>query len=106
MYLENPSIVDISTDGDPKIIKLSNKLPTNEKQGYVNLMKKYMDVFAWSYEDLKEYDTSIIQHTISIKLGEKPFRQKLRRINPKLVPIIEKEVKMLFDANIIVTSRF
>ena len=41
-----------------------------------------------------------------IKLGEKPFRKKLRRINPKLVPIIEKEVKRLFDANIIMTMRF
>ena len=72
---------------------MSKKLPAKEKQGYVNLMKKYTDVFAWSYEDLKEYDTSIIQHTIPIKPGEKPFRKKLRRINPKLVPIIEKEVK-------------
>ena len=29
-------------------------------------MKKYTDVFAWSYEDLKGYDTYIIQHTIPI----------------------------------------
>ena len=63
-------------------------------------------MFAWSYEYLKEYDTSIIQHTIPIKPGENPFKQKLRRINPKLVPIIEKEVKMLFDAKIKVTPRF
>ena len=69
-------------------------------------MKKYTDVFAWSYEDLKEYDTYIIQHTIPIKPGENPFRQKLRRINPKLLPIIEKEIKKLFDAKIIVTLRF
>ena len=69
-------------------------------------MKRYIDVFAWSYEDLKEYDTSIIQHTIPIKPGEKHFRQKLRRINPKLLPIIEKEIKKLFDAKIIVTLRF
>ena len=69
-------------------------------------MKKYTDVFAWSYEDLKEYDTSIIQHTIPIKPGGKPFRQKLTRINPKLLPVIEKEIKKLFDAKIIVTLRF
>ena len=69
-------------------------------------MKKYTNVFSWSYEYLKEYDTSIIQHTISIKPGEKSFRQKLRRINPKLVPIIEKKVKRLFDPKIIVTLRF
>ena len=61
-------------------------------------MKKYTNVFAWSYDDLKEYDTSIIQHTIPVRLGEKPFRQKFRRINPKLVAIIEKEIKNPFDA--------
>ena len=97
---------NIGTEENPKIIKLSKKLPEKEKEEYVKLMKKYTDVFAWSYEDLKEYDTSIIQHTIPIKPGEKPFKQKLRRINPKLLPIIEKEIKKLFDAKIIVTLRF
>ena len=97
---------NIGTEDDPKIIKLSKKLPAKEKEEYVNLMKKYTDVFAWSYDDLKEYDTSIIQRTIPIKPGEKPFRQKLRTINPKLVLIIEKEIKKMFDAKIIVTLRF
>ena len=97
---------NIGTKENPKIIKLSKNFPVKEKDEYVNLMKKYTDVFAWSYEDLKEYDTSIIQHTIPIKPGEKPFKQKLRRINPKLLPIIEKEIKKLFDAKIIVTLRF
>ena len=50
--------------------------------------------------------TSIIQHTIPIKFGEKTFRQKIRRINPMLLPIIEKEIKKLFDVKIIVTPRF
>ena len=92
--------INSGTESDPKIIKLSKKLPAKEKEGYVNLMRKYTDVFGWSYEYLKEYDTSIIHHTIPIKPGEKPFRQKLKKINPKLVPIIEKEVKRLFDTKI------
>ena len=66
-------------------------------------MKEYVDVFAWDYSDLKAYDTSIIQHTIPLREKEKPFKQKLRRINPKLLPMIEKEVKKLFDAKIIVS---
>ena len=69
-------------------------------------MKNYIDVFAWTYEDLKEYDTSIIQHTIPIIPREKPFKQKLRRINLVLLPLIEKEVRKLFNAKIIVTLIF
>ena len=47
-------------------------------------------MFGWSYEDLKEYDTSIIQHTIPIKPSDNPFRQKLRRVYPMLLLVIEK----------------
>ena len=97
---------NIGTEENSKIIKLSKNLTVKEKEKYVNLMKRCTDVFSWSYEYLKEYDTSIIQHTIPIKPGENPFRQKLRRINPKLLPIIEKEIKKLFDTKIIVTLIF
>ena len=69
-------------------------------------MKKYTDVFAWSYDGLKENATSIIQHTIPIKPDKKPFRQKLKRINPMMLPIVEKEIKKLFNPKIIVTLRF
>jgi hypothetical protein len=51
---------------------------------------------------LKSYDTSIIQHGIPIKEDQKPFRQKLRRINPKLLPLIEREIKKMYDDKIIV----
>jgi hypothetical protein len=47
-------------------------------------------VFAWTYEDLKTYDTSVIQHKIPLKEEAKPFRQKLRQINPMLLPVMEK----------------
>jgi hypothetical protein len=66
----------------------------------------FPDVFSWSYEDLKVYDTKVIQHVIPIKDDHKPFKQKLRRINPLLLPLIEKEVRKLFDAKIIVSLRF
>jgi hypothetical protein len=63
-------------------------------------------VFAWGYADLKSYDMSIIQHRILIKEDQKPFRYKLRRINPKLLPMIEKEIKKMYVAKIIVPLRF
>jgi hypothetical protein len=97
---------NIGTQKDPKIIKLSKTLSPEIKQRYISLMKDFPDVFAWSYEDLKVYDTKVIQHVIPIKDDHKPFKKKLRRINPMLFPLIEKEVRKLFDAKIIVSLRF
>jgi ribonuclease HI len=78
------------TEENPKMVKLSKSLPPEKKLKYIELFKEYVDVFSWGYEDSKYYDTSIIQHRILIKDEHKPLRQKLRRINPKLLPLIEK----------------
>lgn len=98
--------VNIRTATHPKIIKLSRVLLLATRQKYIDLMKEYADIFTWSYSDLKAYNTSVIQHTIPIREDEKPFKYKLRQINPKLLSLIEKEIKKLFDAKIIVSLRF
>lgn len=79
---------NIGTYEEPKMIKLYKSLPPSQKQKYIELFREFVDVFAWSYEDLKSYDASIIQHKIPIKEDYNPFKQKLRRINPKLMPLI------------------
>jgi hypothetical protein len=86
---------DIGTTENPRLVKLSKYLSPETKNKYSKLLRKYKDVFAWSYEELRTYDTSVIEHKIPLKPGVKPFRQKLRQINPILLPVIEKEVKKL-----------
>ena len=82
---------NIGPTSDPKFIMISKNLPEKARVEYLALLKKYTKFFAWRYEDLKVYDTSSIQHTIPIKEDAKAFRQKLRRINPLLLPLIERE---------------
>ena len=67
---------NIGSEIKPMMIKLSKTL-------LAHIKLRYIDVFAWSYEDLKSYDTKIIQHKIPLKENQKPFKQKLRRINPR-----------------------
>jgi len=97
---------NIGTSLKPKIVKLSASIPPDQKPKYIDLFKEFQDVFAWGYEDLKSYDTSVIQHTIPLKPNQNPFKQKLRRINPMLLPSIEKELQKMFKAGIIAPIRF
>ena len=103
--IEEVQDVNIGTEQDPKVVKVASKLPQEIKEKYIQLLQKNVDVFSWSYEDLKVYDTDVVKHTIPMKENEKPFRQKLRRLNPLLFPIIEKEITKLFEAKIIVSLR-
>lgn len=98
--------VNLGTADKPKFVKLSKELSPDVKAQYVKLLSEFFDVFAWDYLDLKVYEKNIIQHTIPIKPDQKPFRQKLIRINPRLLPSIEKKVNILYKAGIIVPIRF
>jgi hypothetical protein len=91
---------------DPKFVKLSSSLSREQRAEYTELLKEFADVFSWTYKDLRTYDTSVIEHKIPLKEEAKPFRQKLRQINPMLLPIMEREVKKLLDAQIIVPLRY
>jgi hypothetical protein len=48
----------------------------------LNCLKNIKMSLPWSYDNLKTYDTSVIEHNIPLKHGIKPFRQKLRQIKP------------------------
>jgi ribonuclease HI len=97
---------NLGTEEDPKYVKLSSSLSKEQRDEYVNILKDFVDVFSWKYEDLRTYDTNIIEHKIPLKEEAKPFRWKLRQINPMLLPIMEKEVKTLLDAQIIIPLRY
>jgi hypothetical protein len=88
------------------LVKLSTSLSREKRAEYAELLKEFHDVFSWTYKYLKTYDTSVIEHKIPLKEEAKPFRQKLRQINPILLPIMEREVKKLLDAQIIVPLRY
>ena len=87
---ENTIDYNIGTSIDPKNVKISKSLLAEIRTQYQELISQYSDVFAWSYSDLKTYDKKVMQHKIPLKPDTKPVRQKLRHLNPMLLPIIEK----------------
>jgi len=90
--------VNLGTAEHSKMVKISKTLPLEVKTKYINLLSSFANVFSWDYSGLKTYDTNIIQHTIPIKPNQKPFREKLRRLIPKLLPSIEKEINRLYKS--------
>jgi hypothetical protein len=69
--------VNLGTPEAPKNVNLGKTISKGERKAYLKLFRQYQDVFAWSYKDLKMYDTRIIQHTIPLKPEMKPFQQNL-----------------------------
>jgi hypothetical protein len=69
------------------------------------LFKEYLDVFTWSYDDLKSYDKTVFQHIIPLIEEANPFKQKIRMMNPKLKPLVNIELNKLNKDRIIYPIR-
>jgi hypothetical protein len=60
------------------MIKFGKGTTTDEREKLISLVREFKDVFSWYYKYLKAYRKDVIQHTIPLIDGTKPFRQKLR----------------------------
>lgn len=85
-YLE----INIGTSENPKIVKIGRGISVEERKKLTDLLREYRDVLAFSYDELKGYREDVMEHTIPLKNENvKPFRQKLRQINPKLALLVQ-----------------
>jgi hypothetical protein len=96
----------VASEKDPKHVNLSSHLTEKQRADYGELLKEFADIFAWQYDDLNTFDTEVIQHKIPLNKDTKPFRQKLRSFNPLLLPTMEREIKRLLDACIIIPLKY
>ena len=97
--------MNLGSDSKPQNVNLGLNLTPEESDAFIKLMSKNKNVFSWNYEDLKTYDTSVIQHTIPMLSDVKPVQQKLRKSHPNPEGQIKIELNKLLNAKIIFPVR-
>ncbi|XP_050875865.1 uncharacterized protein LOC127079525, partial [Lathyrus oleraceus] len=70
------------------------------------LLHEYVDVFAWSYQDMPGLDTDIVVHKLPLQPDCPPVKQKLRRTRPDMALKICDEVKRQFDAGFLAVAKY
>ena len=76
-------IVDLGTTDQPRELRISTTLSADERDSLLRLLRSYLDIFAWSYEDMPGLDPSIVQHHLLFVPYARPVKQKLRRLHPR-----------------------
>ena len=65
-------VVNLGTEENPKNLKIGESLTEGLKEQMINLLGEYLDVFAWSYEDMPGLDPSIVVHQLPTWEDVKP----------------------------------
>ncbi|KAL6325084.1 hypothetical protein AAG906_022651 [Vitis piasezkii] len=58
--------VDFGTSNQPKELKIGSSLSLDERSRLINLLRSYLYVFVWSYDDMPCLDPFIVQHHRSL----------------------------------------
>ena len=86
-------LVNLGTDNEKKEVKIGSSLDLLTKKEIMDLLKEYADIFAWSYQNMPGLSTEIMEHRLPMRPECKPIQQKLKRVNPKMLFKIKKEIK-------------
>ncbi|XP_057793051.1 uncharacterized protein LOC131009656 [Salvia miltiorrhiza] len=93
--------INLGTIDEPRPTFISALLTKDEECAYVELLKEFKDIFAWSYKEMPGLSPKIVVHHLAVKRDSRPVKQTQRRFRPELVPLIEAEVNKLITAGFI-----
>ena len=89
--IENETIkINLGTLENSKEAKIGSTLSSEEREKLTKLLKEFLEVFAWSYEDIPGINLDIVQHRIPTLPEVKPVKQKLRRMKLEWMLKIKK----------------
>ena len=63
--------VDLGTKDKPRPVNVAKEMPNDEKKAMIDLLMKFRDVFAWSYEDMWWLGPQLYQHQIHLSTDAK-----------------------------------
>ena len=85
--------VNLRDEVNPKLIFISKGLSPIKKEDLIQLIREYIGVFIWNYEDMPGLDPQIAMHRLNINPDAKPVKQQLC---PEIMKTIESEVKKVY----------
>lgn len=79
-----------------------SSLPTKELRAeIIELLKEFIDCFAWNYHEMPSLDRRLVEHRLSVKEGFRPFKQPPCRTAIEVMLKVKKEIKRLLKARFI-----
>ena len=78
-----------------KFTRIGTSMKEKAKKDLVQFLRKSIDVFVWSHDDIPRIDPSVSTHRFNVYLSSKPVRQKKRVFAPERDKAIKEEVQKL-----------
>ena len=93
--------IPLDEDDPGKSTRIGADLEGEIKKGLICFLRKNIDVFTWSHENMPGINPSVITHRLNVHPSSKPVQQKKRVFAPERDNAIKEEVQKLILAKFI-----
>lgn len=90
--------MNLGTEDDVKEVRVGASLEEGVKARLIDMLREFVEMFAWSYQDRHGLDIDIVAHRLPFREECHPIKQKLRRTRPDMSKKIKDKVQKQFDA--------
>ena len=99
--MEALETVILTEDETTKTMRIGMTLSLEMRTRLIQFLKKNLDVFAWSHEDMPGISPKVIQHKLNVNPERKPVQQRRRAFAPELDQAVTEEVTKLLTVGFI-----
>jgi hypothetical protein len=93
--------IDIVNGAVPRPSFINKNWNADYKAKLIDVLREYVDFFAWSYSEMSGLSRELVEHRLPIKEGFRPYKQPAWSFNPDIYDRIKEEVNQLLEANCI-----
>ncbi|CAN6695152.1 unnamed protein product [Malus baccata var. baccata] len=80
---------------------VSSSLTALEEEKLIRVLKEHKTSIGWTLADIKGISPTTCMHRIFLEEGAKPTREAQRRLNPRMMEVVKKEIIKLLDCGVI-----
>ena len=99
--MEALETVVLAEDETTKTTRIGTTISPGMKTRLIQFLKKNLNVFAWSHEDMSGISLEVIQHKLNVNLEKKPVQQRRRAFALERDQAVTEEVTKLLTAGFI-----
>ena len=99
--VEALEIVILTKNETTKTARIEMTLGPEMRTRLIQFLKKNLDIFAWSHEDMSGISPKVIQHKLNVNPERKPVQQRRRAFAPERDQAVTEEVTKLLTVGFI-----
>ncbi|KAL0448297.1 UNVERIFIED_CONTAM: hypothetical protein Slati_1386100 [Sesamum latifolium] len=98
--------IELVPGDSEKTTRIGSQIDETLREELIKYLKRNMDVFAWTPQNLEGINPEVISHHLNIDPRVKPVKQKKRHFGPQKDKIIQAEIDKLVTAGYVEEIQF